>query len=225
MIFIEDCVEDLHKISISGVMNNDGNRIGISAQWDRTFLEDVADKIGGGNSLSTGQSAIVVKLITRYENMLVLYGYDKAELDVLVRNPIHKRTPYQSIEILREVRYCGNKKLVFRSKYNEAIVKETKKLKTNSEYSDNPYFNYDYKLWIVEINDSNVERAMNLIKRYKFSFDEEVEQFFLTYLNTQPTTTVDYNEENNKIEVFAGKNEWLYSYLNDFLTVYDERHR
>jgi hypothetical protein len=162
-------------------------RLEISVPWDRKFIDDLSHKTLNGNSLSTKQGEVVLKLVKKYREGLVVHGIDDAVISALLVSPVYRNTPYQSKELPREVRFAGERKLLFRSKFNPVIVEDIKKLKPNKEWLGRnfPYFNRAQSVWVVEVTDSNLERVMNTIKKHNFLFDEEVEQFLLACENAK----------------------------------------
>lgn len=163
-----------------------GDSARISNSWDERFIIDVAAHVKEDKPLSTAQGDIVVKLIGRYRRQLELLGFASGDIDVLIQHPTYRTPPYQSTQIPREVRWVGNNTLVFRCKFNRAIVDDIKKLRGSNYFAkQTPYFNQDHKLWVVGINSTNLDRAMDLIKRHKFSFDDDVAEFFMHATNAR----------------------------------------
>ena len=46
-------------------------------------------------------------------------------------------------------------------------------------------FDRPSKIWIVDVTSDNFERVMDLIRRYKFSFDDTVAQYFVEASNAK----------------------------------------
>jgi hypothetical protein len=148
---------------------------------------DVAVHVFNGSAISTAQSVIVLKLIDRYKDLLVADGLQGSAIDQLLIMPQYEKQPYQSVDLPREVRWAGDNKLVFRCKYNQGVVEDIKRLKGKNSFAavQYPIFLRDHKLWIVDVTGANYEQVMDVIKRHKFAFDDDVAQFFLDIENSK----------------------------------------
>jgi len=221
MYTIEDLLEALDALSQRPPTDRNGNRIEIKAPWDRRFFSDVGFKTREGNCLSTGQGAIVIKLIHRYTEQLVLAGFEAESIKTLIRSPVYRKIPYQSTNLPREVRYIGNRRLAFRSKFNPNILADIKKLKTSTlplVGNSCPFFNKTHKVWIVEVGNHNLEKVIEFIRRYKFGFDHDVEQFLTDCTNARDNKTkVELSE--GKIKVTLQNDEWMASWFDSVFVV------
>ena len=186
MLTVEDCLQELDLLSTKPAKDAQGNVFEITNAWDRRFVEDVANHSRAGQAISTAQGELAIKLIQRYRDHLIVVGYPAQSVDLLIATPHYARTPYQSTHLPREVRYAGDNKLVFRCKYNSGIIEDIKRLKGINHFTavQYPTFNRDHKLWIVDVNQGNWEKVMDVIKRHRFHFDDTVANYFLEVANS-----------------------------------------
>ena len=224
MYTIEDLLEALDSVAQRPPADKNGNRIEIKAPWDRRFFSDVGYKTREGNCLSTGQGAIAIKLIHRYTEQLVLAGFEADSIKTLVHSPVYRKIPYQSTKLPREVRYIGNRKLAFRSKFNPNILADIKKLKTSTRPfvgQRYPFFNKPHQVWIVEVGERNLEKVIEFIRRYKFGFDSGVEQFLTDCTNAKDNKTkIELSE--GMIKITLKNDEWMASWLDSIFTVEEQ---
>lgn len=213
MLTVEDCLRELNLLTYKPVAQS-GQAFQITNTWDRRFVEDVAGHIAAGQSISTAQGELAIKLIQRYRDHLIVAGFQPAAVDSLIQAPVYARTPYQSVNLPREVRYAGNNKLVFRCKFNGGVVEDIKRLKGTNCFTDviYPHYNREHRLWIVDVNSDNWEKVMDIIKRHRFEFDETVTEYFLEVANSfgeksSATATQD------SIEIVARNDEFLASWI------------
>lgn len=215
MLTVEYCLHRLEDICGNPILLPSGLGLEITNAWDRRFIADVSQHVANGSAISTSQSSIVLKLIERYQDHLVADGTAKSSIDQLLLMPQYKKPPYQSVELPREVRYAGDNKLVFRCKYNQAVVDSIKALKSDRLFNtyNYPAFIREHKLWLVEVNGRNYETVMDVIKRHKFHFDDDVANYFLEIENTkdQPSNIVADEET---IEVNVRNDAFLQNWLN-----------
>ena len=216
MLTVEECLKTLDAITWGTSTFPDGSAIKISNTWDARFINDVASHVAEGKAISTAQADIVIKLIGRYRSQLEAKGLSSTDLDVLVQHPTFLRPPYQSHQVARQVRWVGDNQLVFRCKYNAAIVEDIKKLRGVSYFNahSKPRFNQEYKLWIVTINSGNLDRTMDVIKRHKFEFDSDVEMFFLNAANAfgqKSTADIENGVINIEVKDDDLLNAWIKS--------------
>jgi len=65
-------------------------------------------------------------------------------------------------------------------------------------------FHTDYRIWIVTVSSSNLEKVFSIIKKNKFHFDEEVLEFMHKCSNGKhqpPSFTYDLESGNVLIEI------------------------
>lgn len=198
MLTVEHCLHRLEDICSDPVTLASGDQLEITNSWDRRFISDVSQHVANGSAISTSQSTIVLKLIERYQDHLIADGIAGSAIDQLLVIPQYKKAPYQSVELPREVRYAGDNKLVFRCKYNQAVVDAIKALKSDKLFNsyNYPTFNREHKLWLVDVNGQNYDKVMEVIKRHKFAFDDDVANYFLEIENSkgQPSSIVTDGE-------------------------------
>ena len=238
MITIEDLLEELETIVKTSVGHaSQRGRWGrsnyvnpVTSPADRKFLQDLADRTRNGGRFSTKQSFIARKIITKYARLFKderPQQFTDPELLVpaeeviaICQNPTYRQHPYQSIEIPREVRYIGNRKLAFKCKFAPQIIDRIKALKDSMGNTDTPYphFHKSSKLWIVEVTENNIEKVMFLIKKFNFKFDDDVVQFLSDCSNAnelQSTAVVD----DDTIHVVVQHNSLLAKWLDETLVV------
>lgn len=215
MLTVETCLKNLEAVCNAPVTDAQGNVFEITNTWDRRFISDVAEHSRNGKAISTSQSSVVIKLIDRYRDHLVHRGIIRTELDQLIAFPQYTKPPYQSTILPREVRWAGDNKLVFRCKYNAGIIDDIKKLKGTNCFLpiQYPTFFREEKLWIVDINSGNVEKAMDVIKRHKFAFDDAVAQFFLDIENGKGKRS-QIETDGETIQITVRNDDLLNSWLN-----------
>jgi len=157
----------------------------------------------------------VLKLVQKYRDHLIESGISESNLDGLLTLPVYEKTPYQSTKLLREVRYAGDNKLVFRCKFNAGIIEDIKKLKGSNHFQCQvyPLFLRDSKLWVVDINSGNWERAMDIIKRHNFGFDDQVANYFLEVSNALNGTSA-IEVEDTVIHITVRNDDFLDSWVN-----------
>lgn len=215
MLTVEACLGRLSDVASDPVKDAQGNLYEITNTWDRRFIADVSQHVNGGAAISTAQSSVVLKLITRYRDHLIASGIHGPTLDALLLVPQYKTPPYQSTVMPREVRWAGDSKLIFRCKFNAGIQEDIKRLKGYNHFLPHqfPVFNREHKLWIVDINSGNWERAMDIIKRHNFSFDDQVAEFFLECANSagKPSEIVTKSDH---IEITVRDDDFLASWVN-----------
>ena len=102
-----------------------------------------------------------------------------------VDHPLYRNPPYKSTELPREVRYIGERKLAFRSKYSPQIKDMMKSLKSKMVASAYPYFNRDHNVWVIEVVQDNLSRVFSVISKLGFEFDEPTVQFLTDCENTK----------------------------------------
>lgn len=222
MLTIEDCLINLDIIIWSPPAGPDGKDMVITNTWDRRFISDVNSHIREKKPISTAQGELALKLIQRYREHLVAAGTHNPitalAVDDLIASPKYSRIPHQSTNVPREVRWVGNSKLAFRCKYNPIVMDELKKLKGLNHFESKSYpaFNSEHKLWIIDVNSGNYERVMELIRRHKFSVDDDVLKFFYEVANAsnQPSTA---SIQNDQIKIDVRNDDLLNAWLNGLM--------
>jgi hypothetical protein len=174
--------------------------------WHQDFIRSIAQHIAQQKSLSTNQAQAILRLIARVRPQLVHNGMaTDDELDELQIRPQYRQPLYESFNIPREVRHLGDNLLGFRFKQNDQIVERIKACSqpivgdwlsvtvlAKTERLNKPYFDGDYRLWVVPVTRSNMRTLATLINEYRFGLDDAT----LTYLRlamasvNQPSTIV-----------------------------------
>lgn len=214
MLTVEDALEALDAISHMPVRDTSGNVLEISNTWDRRFVNDVWQHCQNSQAISTSQGEVLIKLIQRYRDHLIAFGFVAQSLDLLIQTPTYKRTPYQSSHLPREVRWAGGNKLVFRCKYNGGVIEDIKKLKGVNHFLTHPHPMWfkEHKLWIVDVNSGNWERVMDVIKRHRFGFDDAVANYFMEVTNSFQAAS-EATTEPDCIKVTVRNDDFLDSWL------------
>lgn len=222
MATVEDYLETLGESLYSyydPAHNSSGQSI--SASWDRQFISDLSSKTKEGKQLSTAQADIAVKLVNRYKRILIARDHIASEIEQCVGSPTYRKGLYQSTHLPREVRYAGQKRLLFRSKYNPTLVRELKGLKNTG--ADVRFYNKDdAKIWVVEVNERNLEKIMEIIKTYKFGFDDEVTEFLTKCANAkEEKSEISFDETSLEIVVTVKNDSFMASWIKELLGAKD----
>jgi hypothetical protein len=219
MLTLEDCLELLDEINWDPPVDSTGSTHGVVNTWDRRFISDVTYHVREGKALSTAQGELAKKLITRYRSALEITGVAAVDLDTMLASPAYRLPPFASTSLPREVRWAGDNYLVFRCKYNASIKDELKKLaNVPNARTTVSKFNHAHKLWVVEVVSSNLEQVMDFIKRHRFGFDADVENYFLEAVNSRnQRSSVEIVDGQIKIII---RNDALLGHLvTDFLSL------
>ena len=221
-ITIEDCLEDLDEINWTPVPYC-GEILEITNTWDRKFISDVAYHTREGKAISTAQGTLALKLIDRYKKHLEIKGISASELASFLENPEYRKTPQVSVSSPREVRYIGDSKIVFRCRYNAMVIEDIKSLKSHSYFqiSGKPKFNGNHKVWVVSVDNSNVDKVMGIVRRHNFNFDDEVAEFFMEVINSKGKMS-ELSIDSDQILVHCRNDEFLMLWANDLLRMESE---
>lgn len=221
MLNIEDSLELLDVINWDPPVDPQGKLLSISNTWDRRFVSDVCFHTRQGRPISTAQGTLALKLIRRYQTELQHKGIPGYQLDALFETPLYRSPPHESVNFSREVRWLGESRLAFRSKYNPSVGDDIKKLRgtgiqttMNNGRAANPRFSKEHKAWIVLVDARNVERVMEVIRRHCFKFDDAVAEF-LTEVSNSSTATSSAQLDADHIRVDVRGNEFLSLLLTD----------
>lgn len=214
MITVEDLLEKLDELLWTPPYEN-GEKLVIDPTWDRRFISDVSNYTRDNKHLSTSQSDLGLKLIKRYKKHLVLSGFDELAVEAIINSPIHRLQPYPSSNIRREVKYLGDNKLVFRFKYNPAIIERLRSIKFTNPYTGHTYpdFNNELKIWTLEVNVVNSESVMAIIRDFKFDFDDDLAVYFMNFENSK-TTPSSAKVQNDMIVVESNNDMFFDIWLN-----------
>lgn len=196
---IEDCLEKL-SFKVSNVSFNPNPRSVYPhvTQWDQQFINDVANHTLGGSALSTAQSHIVVKLLSRYINL-----FDKTDqpiVSAIIQAGTFRTPLYQSTSAPREVRWAGGSTLLFRSQYNPAIQAGLKDIPSALREIIPRHTIPGKKTWKVVVDETNHKQVMEFIKKHSFDFDDNVLTLFMNIQNNLNTPS-SIRLENGEIKV------------------------
>lgn len=190
---VEDLLELLEEETLWGFGGKIGKKGEGLAPWDQKFVMDITGRTREGYPLSVKQAEVAVKILNKHTNFLAKQTrLSPEEIEYFLSNPKYRRELFQSRELKKQVRYIGNRKLAFRCKFNPTFRDKVKALKTENGEETCAHFHRPSKLWIVEVNKSNIDDVMDIISSFKFNFDDDVAQFLTDCKNAE--------EKSNKIE-------------------------
>lgn len=178
MLYVEDLLNGLVAILAS-------NRI--SDQWRANFIGSVHYQVQTNRQLSTSQGATIVQIASAYKtSMAEILKIPISDITQAIASPKFKNQPYISSVIPREVRYLGSNKLAFRYKNDQSISYDIKACRPDNWFHDahKPKFYNEYKIWIVPVSESNLEKIQTIIRQYKFDFDNEVLEYLTLCTNS-----------------------------------------
>ena len=215
MLSVEECLEALDTLEHKDVVGSSGQTLKITNSFDRRFIGDVTTHTRAGKAISTAQGQVGLKLIQRYQDILSDMGYQSIQISQLSTTPVYRAAPYQSTVLPREVRWAGNNVLVFRCKYNDAVIQDIKRLKSTNlfEHQNYPLFLRDAKLWLVNVNSGNWERVMDVIKRHRFHFDDTVAEYFTEVANSVGQRS-QIASTDTEITITARDDDFLTGWIN-----------
>lgn len=152
--------------------------------WAANFITNVANYVGAKRPLSTEQARIVLKLAHRIEPVFAevvkrTRYYPKAlshaEFRSILEAPSYRQPTYQSANIPKEARYLGDNKIGFRFKRNDQIINDIKALKARSGSTlgtDPPWFNREFRLWVVSVSSVTLDAIVTIINKHRFHVDD-----------------------------------------------------
>lgn len=187
---VEDILDLLSQLVVDGT---------IKGEWHRNFIGNIQAYVYSGSAISTNQSATILKIASSYTTQLAtLARTSPAIMKSWITCPTYKQQPYTSISVKREVRYLGADKLAFRFKADHTVVLDLKNTRSSSDFEhQRPKWNHQYKVWILTVTSSNLEKIMSLIQTHNFDYDAEVLEYVTlcsNSRNTKPTFFL-YGEE------------------------------
>lgn len=167
---VEEILDGLSRLVLNGA---------IKGAWYVDFICNVQGYVDGGGCLSTNQGATLLKIATSNTNALAgHFGISSAMMKQFIDHPTYRMTPYQSTSVPREVRYLGGDQLAFRFKADRTVTDDLKALKMPQDViPSRPKWNDHYRVWVVAVTSSNLEKIMALIRKHKFSFDETAMEY------------------------------------------------
>jgi hypothetical protein len=143
-------------------------------QWYRSFISSVAQHIQAERALSSNQSRTILKMIDKARAYIVTYGIASAvEIEHLLAAPRHRRTPYVSAQVPREVRYIGDNLLALRCKADGLLTAHIKALGNPPITSETlmptrPRFDWTHRIWIVPVHHFNLPAIRDLLHEHRF---------------------------------------------------------
>jgi len=199
MLTVEDLLDSLYQLVISGVEKRD---------WNANFISNVSTHVKHGRALTINQGKTVVKLAANHIGKIAaLRKIDPNAVKQAINSPQYNQKPVESADIKREVRYLGGNKLAFRFKHDPIVIAEIKGLKSSSLSNDRSEFHKDFRIWIVSVSNANLEKVFAIIKKNKFSFDEEVLAFMHKCSNNKnKSPTFEYDNESGNILIEVADN-------------------
>lgn len=193
-------VEDALKLIADRYWLTDGFRGLISSEWHSSFIQNVENHIINGKPLSTEQSRIVLKLISKVGHILAELGdVKKEEIENLISNPIHKQPPYSSANIKKEVRFLGGNFLGFRFKFNEMILSNFREMLILVD-CPKPSFDRTTRIWVVPVSHTNIDNIKKIISKHRFEMDEHARNYLiLVEASKDKKSTFEFDSESGLI--------------------------
>ena len=146
------------------------------SDWHHSFVANVNEHAQSGRSLSTEQCRILLQFANRVSDQIVAAGVSNSELQHVIAYPSYRNPPYTSSKIPKEVRHIGSNILGFRFKYNEMIVEDIKSMR-DVTYISSPYFNGEFRLWMVPVTRETFKLVKKIIHDHRFEVDQATEDF------------------------------------------------
>lgn len=205
-MFVEDLIADFaSRIMLSRSDDNLGHALR-SDDWNRKFIESLNASVSARKALSTQQSIVFLRVVRRmFEGGFLSEEFNHGDIESLLMAPRHRKPPYPSSNIPREVRYLGENRLGFRCKRADDLVRDIKNLRNRGRDSawkayHEPVFNRQGRMWVVGVTEDTYEYIMKIIAEYDFDFDDAVVEYLALCDNSrgQPSTFV-YDPESGKI--------------------------
>lgn len=141
----------------------------LDGNWYPGFIVSVTAQVRAARPLSTNQSQMVLKLISKVRSYIVKYEIASAdEIDRLLAYPQHRLPPYESIRLPREARYLGDNQIGLRCKPDPILTENIKNL---SGPAGRPRFDWSHKIWIVPVQRCNLAGLHTLLHTYRFHAD------------------------------------------------------
>lgn len=192
-----------------------------SDSWGSGFIKSLAESVGRGSALSTRQATFFLNLVKKHRDAILTNGcgYSSIDLDRIVMTPAYKQQPYESIQIVKEVRYLGDDKLGFRFKRDDGIKEFIKRMRMSVKDFPwrpdlEPKFDYRHRMWVIPVYAGNFKKIMNMIGDYGFGFDDDVAGYLAlceASINQPPTAVLD--PESDQIVVNLCDNDALSAWM------------
>ena len=167
------------------------NETDILDNWDIDFISSVAHQIEKDGELSTRQNYFIMKILKKMSSTIIKFNWVSIDdIDNFIDKPLYKKPLYHSKNVIREVKYAGDNKLVFRFKRNEILFNKLKNIsipdKTDwiEDITENlndcenvveksRYDSY-YHVWIVPVYRFNIEKIVAFMDENNFDVDNNV---------------------------------------------------
>ena len=192
MMYVEDILRGLGHLVTGGI---------ITDRWTSSFISNVIIHVGNSKPLSTNQSAMVLKIAAKYVIPLTqVMKFSAVEIRNGINNPNHLRTPFESSDVKREVRYIGINKIAFRFKMDAVAQRDIRNLGINNGVvQSKPEFHLKYKIWIVQVDNTNLARIHDVITRHKFEFDDNLAEYLTRCENSQSVPSAFVADEEDGV--------------------------
>lgn len=209
MIFVEDLLQMFNDRLLSYSLTDR-----VLGDWYISFIRNVTKHIENDRPLSTEQGRIVLRLAVKFGKHLVSFGdLTQESLNIAINNSIYRKPPYPSANIKKEVRHIGGNYIGFRFKFNELILESIRTLTDISEINV-PWFDRDYRIWMVPVFISNLDKIRNVIAFHRFEMDVAVRDYLaLVQCSIGKSTIVAFNEEDNSLIANVCDNEILSGWM------------
>ena len=209
MIYVEDLLKMFNKHLLNYTLNEQ-----ILGDWYVSFIHNVSKHIENDRPLSTEQGRIVLRLTVKFGKYLVSSGdITQESLNILLKNPVYRKSPYLSANIKKEVRHIGGNYIGFRFKFNELILESIRTLTDISE-TNIPWFDRDFRIWMVPVFLSNLDRVRNVIAHHRFEMDIQVRDYLaLVQCSVGKPAIVVYNDEDDSLIANVCDNELLSAWM------------
>jgi predicted transcriptional regulator YheO len=191
--------------------------------WTKRFVQSVDKSVEAGRPLSTEQSRVFMNIVKRYHKKGIFNIMRNFDIDSFIASPRHRQQPYASTNVPKEVRYLGDNKLAFRSKWIDEIVNDIKSLSNKSkDYSwkeyQRPYWNSQGRFWVVSLTSDNYNSVMKIIADHDFHFDDAVAEYLALASNSRgEKATFVLDAESGNIIANVCDNEILESWIKRVL--------
>ena len=211
MIYVEDLLRGLGILVAAGT---------ITESWPTNFINNVTFHVNAGYGLSTSQSRIILKMSENYlSSIATSLRVKRDDVKYAVDNPQYRKPPYQSTNVPREVRYIGMNKLAFRFKRDPVVTSDLKSLTIKQQFTeDKVAWHQEHKLWVVPVNDSNLDGIMEVIKRHKFTPDHGALEYLTICTNSRKvSSTFMLDDEEETLYINVCNNPVLAHFVSQLL--------
>ena len=161
--------------------------------WEISFINNIDEYVMKGNRLSTEQSKIILKLLSKFRHNLVHKNIlTDIQINDILKNPTYRQSLYLSANIKKEVRYLGSNYIGFRFKFNDIIIESIKQLMNfSNSILERPYFNREYRIWVVPIIKENAMFVRDIILNNRFSTDLKTLEYIEKTIKNTPSICID----------------------------------